>query len=709
MRPGGIGSRLRVPLLAAVTLAAATITLSSPPATDTAVVADTSVVPEVDEPPPAPAPLRTAIKQRVPVRVARPAGVVAKPGDLVALRQLVVAAGADDIGLATWRAVLDGIGTPYDVLLAAEEQLTPERLVGPDGVGRYNGILLTDGALLRDDGSGTYASAFDPPEWEVLRAYERGYGIRQVTLNAHPGTSPEDHCLRDGSEGDVGVEPVGLTLPPAGAEVFDYLRPEAVVPLTSAHLYRAAPAPGCSADPVLVAPGGVVGVVSRSPDGRERMALTFSTGPDATPTPLLGYGLVRWATRGVLLGEHRHWFTVDVDDWFNATTRRRPDGGTELFRLDGRDAVAVRDQQRALRARHPVAAGFTLTLPYNGSRFRPEVPATCAGSGTPDTLSSCSKSLVDEFRWVNHTATHPQMNDTPYDVSRDEIVRNLDIAARGGLPVPSEVLKTPEYSGLGVHNPDPRSTSPPTDFGLAGSNKAMLDAAHDLGVRYVQGNMSFAGHRPACANCGVRHPLRPEVMVVPDWPTSIAFEATDPAEQVALYNAQYGRGGHRPDHGDHDLSYRQVVDSEADVALWHLVSGSVYAHTLHQGNLREYEPGRSLAFDWADAAVAAYAALYRVPLKSPDRRSLAEYVEDRTAHFAELAAHRDAVWDRATGTVTYTADGDRALFLTGIDTRPATDADRSAPDEAEVYGSDVVSRLGLKRGETVTVMASPRP
>ncbi|WP_228122600.1 polysaccharide deacetylase family protein [Saccharothrix syringae] len=679
-----VGARLRIPLLVAVTLAVVVITLTSPPPPDPGAA--------TGEPVPAAAPLPAAVKQRVPVRSAHPAGGAPRPGDRVALRQLVVAAGADDAGLATWRAVLDGIGTPYDVLVADREPLTPGRLVGPDGVGRYNGVLLADG--------GGYAGALDPAEWEALWAYERAYGIRQVALNARPGAFPEDHCLRDGPAGEVGAEPVRLALTPAGTGVFDHLRPEAVVPLTATHLLRAGLAPGCAAEPVLSAPDGVAGVVSRSPDGRERLALTFAAGPDTAATALLGYGLVRWATRGVLLGEQRHWFTVDVDDWFNATTRRRAGGEVELFRLGDRDAVAARDRQRALRARYPVAAGFTLTLPYNGGLFRTGAPATCAGSGTPDPLSSCSKSLVGEFRWVNHTTTHPRLDDTSYEVSRDEIRRNLDIAARGGLPVPPEVLKTPEYSGLGVRNPDPRSTAPPTDVGLAGSNRAMLDAAHDLGVRYVQGNMSFAGHRPGCFNCGTRHPLRPELLVVPDWPTAVAFEATEPEEQVALRAAAApGR----------DQSYGQFVDSEADVALRHVMAGSAYAHTLHQGNLREYAPGRSLAFDWVEAVVAGYAALYRVPLEGPDWRALARYVEDRTEHFAELAAGRDAVWDRATGEVAYTADGDRALLLTGVETRPAGDADRSSADEAETYGSDEVSRLGLTRGGRVVLRASPRP
>ncbi|GGU41146.1 Agd3-related carbohydrate-binding protein [Lentzea flava] len=693
-------SKVIGPLLAAIALAITTITVLSPPGTDRA-----GGAPEPASPVPYPLPA----KRFVPVRAAQAPAGSGRRGDLVALRQLVITTGKGDFGLDTWKSVLDTIGTPYDVLNASAEPLTPDRLVRPDGTGRYNGVLLTSSALLKAAPDGTYASALNPGQWEVLWDYERTYGVRQVSLNTHPSTSPEDLCLRVGDEGPVGDTPVEMALSPAGSAVFDHLRPDARIPLVRAYVHRTRLAAGCDAEPVLLAGDAVVGVRSRAPDGRERLAVTFSIGPDDTTAALLGPSLVRWAARGVLLGEQRHWFTVDVDDWFNSTARKHPDGRTDMFRLSGTDAKAASTQQRDLRQRHPVAGEFTLTLPFNGSRLKTDAPASCDDRTTPDSLSSCSRELVREFRWVNHTATHPQMNDTSYEVNKTEITQNLAIAAEAGLPVPASVLKTPEYSGLGVYTPDPNSLDAPTDFGLTGSNRAMLDAAHDSGVKYVQGNMSFAGHRPKCGNCGIYHPLRPELLVVPDWPTAIDFEATTPDEQIALYNRQYGRDGKAPDHRDHDLTYEQAVDAEAEVAVRHLMSGSVYAHTLHQGNLREYAPGRSLAFDWINATVAKYAALYRVPLLGPDWLTLARYVEARTAHFAALGSGRDAVWDRSTGAITYVPSAAGSLFLTGVRQREATEADQSGEDESDTYGATSVAKIGLAANRTAVLMASPRP
>ncbi|MFD8498025.1 hypothetical protein [Amycolatopsis sp. NPDC059657] len=679
--------RLQGPALVVAALTLVGVTLASP----------NSAGPGTGgEPVAAPVPPQAlaARKSRVPVRVSAPGGT----GDRIALRQLVIATGEDDFGLATWKSVLDSLGSPYDVVLGDRERLDPAKLTGSDGVGRYNAILLTDNALLKARGGGKYTSVFDDAQWQILADYERRHRVRQVALNASPVAGPDEYCLRAKGETDIGKNPAQLTITPSGAKLLDYLAPDARIPLTQSYLYKTELKPGCSAEPLLSFEDSVAAVLARSADGRERAALTFSTGPDALSTVLLGYGLVRWATHGVMIGEQRHWFTVDVDDWFNVTMRLQPDGTRAVFRLDGPEAATISAQQKELRGKYPLADGFTLNLPYNAGRFQNWVPAECSANGDEDSLSRYSRCLAGEFRWINHTLTHPEMNDTSYDVSRKEIADNLRLGAAGGLAVPGEILKTPEYSGLGVYNPDRRSTEPPTDFGLAESNQAMLDAARDLGVKFLQGNMSFTGHRPSCFNCGIHHPLRPELLVVPDWPTNIAFEATTPAEQSTLYNAEYKQG----------LDYNAVINAEADVSLRHLMNGSAYAHTLHQGNLHVYEPGRSVAFDWITATVDKYAKLYRVPLKAPDWTTLAHYTRDRTAHFTELAARHDAIWDRTSNTVSYTPDGTSALFVTGLETREATDADQNGPDEGELYGSDSVSRLDLTAGNTVVVKASPR-
>lgn len=659
-------------------------------------VAEPAATPEAPPVPPT---------ELVPVRQAEPASPPV-PGYGVALRPLVIATDADDPVKEAWTSVLDGIGTPYDVLHAADRDLEPEDLVRPDGVGRYNAILLTSSGLLVED-DGVYSSALSWSEWETLWEYERTFGIRQVALTAAPGEFPEDYCLRADGEEMVEDESTSMTLTGEGHEIFDYLREGAEIPLVRSYVYRAVPAEDCEATPLFVDGSHRLGVVSTTEDGRERAALSMSLGPGELSTELLGYGLVRWATKGVFVGEQRHWINVDIDDWFGATLRLHADGTEGMIRLTGPEVPMISEQQKKIRAEHQLAEEFVLNLPYNAGRFDTTSPATCSEDDTPDPLSSYTMCLADEFRWLNHTMNHPEMNRTDYAQSLLEIKDNLAAAAAGGLAVPATVLKTPEYSGLGVYTPDPDSLDTPTDHGLEGSNAEMLRAASDAGVRYVHGNMSFDSHRPGCFNCGIYHPLQPDLLVVPDWPTNVAFEAATPDEQTRLYNLLYGENGSSEYNLGHDADYDEIIDREADVALNHIASGSAYAHTLHQGNLHIYSPGKSLTFDWLDALFDKYDSLYSVPLKTPDWQSLARYVEDRNSHFAELDAKSDAVWNTVTNEVIYTPGADSSVFFTGLETRPATAAEQDGADAAERYGSDWIAKVGMTTGETVTLKARP--
>ncbi|WP_179956949.1 hypothetical protein [Amycolatopsis anabasis] len=89
-------------------------------------------------------------------------------------------------------------------------------------------------------------------------------------------------------------------------------------------------------------------------------------------------------------------------------------------------------------------------------------------------------------------------------------------------------------------------------------------------------------------------------------------QATAPAEQTLLYNSFYGPNGRWP-YFDHNLGYAEMLDFESDVALDHVQSGSAYAHTVHQGNLRQYASGKSLTFDSRVAVTAGATTFTAVP------------------------------------------------------------------------------------------------
>jgi hypothetical protein len=619
----------------------------------------------------------------------------------VALRALVIGVDTDDWGVATWRATLDRVGAGYDVLYSRTTALTAGDLVRPDGVGAYNAILLTSSMQLYSDGAGGYASGLDAGEWNTLWAYERDFAVRQAVLYTSYGTWPEDYCLSASTEGGVGDTPLPASLTATGAGVFDYLRSTATVAITQSYVYRTRVTAGCSGQAVLVNGADVLGVRSTSTDGRERLALSFTSNQYLMQSNLLVYGLFRWASRGLFLGEQRHYLEVDIDDWFNSSDERLPDGTLNSvpgYQMSGHDAYNLDQRLAALRGQYPQSSAFRVSLAFNAGEAAAGAGSGCSPNGGVGTLTATSRCLAGHFRWINHTANHTELNFTDYATTSSQISTNLSLAATLGLSAPAQVLKTPSYSGLGVYNPDPNdNVNPPTDHGLGATNPNLLAAADALGVRYVHGNMSFPSEVPACFDCGITHPLDPNLTVVPDWPTNIWYFSTTPDEETSFYNAYYGPGGLFP-YWPQNLTYAQVMAYESDVALGHLATGSIYTHTFHIGNARDYGGGNTLVTDWVAAVLAKFQAAYSVPLLSPAWPDLAGYAKARIGHFAALSGGAGAVYDPVAGTVTVsspvagtvTVSGARATGFTG-------------------YGSEVSAPVTLAAGGSVTAPASLLP
>jgi hypothetical protein len=650
---------------------------------------------------PVPLPKRSgtvAVQKTATKSAAESAGLAAAGTDQVALRALVVATNADDFGTPTWKATLDRLGAAYDVLYAASTAVTASTLVRDDGTGRYNAILLTNSMLVYDSGGGNYISALDASEWNVLWAYERNFGVRQAALYTSYGTWPEDYCLRSAGETSVGDTPLNVSLTSAGAGVFDYLKASTVIPVVQSYVYKTSIAAGCAADAVATDGTNVLGVRTTSSDGRERLALTFTLNQNLLQSDLLVYGLVRWATKGMFLGEQRHYLNVDIDDWFNTSDHYYPDGHIEYtpgFQVSAHDMVNLDNRQAALSTAHP---GFTFNLAYNGADIDPFAGSACSPDGGPTELTATSKCLATHFRWLNHTFNHPELNFTDYATTYAEINDNRAAASSIGLSVPTDVLKTPEYSGLGVYTDDPNcDTCVPVDHGLAASNPNLLQAAKDLGVKYLHGNMSFASHVPAHFNASITHPLEPSLSVVPDWPTNIAYFCTTPDEETAFYNSFYGPNGRFP-YWPTDRTYAQILDYEAGIGLQHVATGSVNTHTFHIANVNDYDTasGRTLVTDWVEAVTGKYDSYYAVPLINLDWSAIGAYTALRTAHFAELGAGVDAVYDRSAGTVTVSSPQAGTVQVSGVQ-----------GSGASTYGTDVTTPVTLA-GTAVTVTAAPR-
>lgn len=613
--------------------------------------------------------------------------------DRVQMRVLVISASSDDYGLSAWKALLDQVGVPYEVLLADTQPLAQEQLVAANGDGRFQGVVLTSNNLAYFDGN-AWVSAFTAEEWNLLWQYERDYAVRQVSLYSYPSTYPEDYGLSFANVKDTSSVPYPVSLTPDGWKIFNYLQKQVSIPLRYTYTYLAALDPAStstSVKPLIKdASGNILAAQSVSADGRERLALTFANNPYFIHTQLLGYGLIRWVTKGLFLGERALYLSVDVDDWFlsndewdPATNSIRPDA----YRLTSQDALSFSQQQSALKSHYSLARNYKTAIAYNGEGANLSAPASCDPSVvSPDPLTSMTRCLRNSFFWLNHSYSHEYFDFLSYTDAKAQIRDNRPVARELGLRQPNEVLITGDVSGLGWYNPD--GDGPKTDYGLEASNPEFLRAAKDLKVRVVAANASVPSQLPPCHNCGIYHPLEPSILLVPRWPTNLFYSVTTPEEVVSAYNGVYGPQGTFP-YWDHELSYSEFLDVESDIALYHLLSFSPYPHFFHVANLREYTPGRSILTDYLERLLQKYSSYYRLNLKSPSWAALGTYVAQRTSF---TNAEALGVWDRAAKTVTLSTPRGGTIFLTGA--RVGT---------YKLYGGDPTATYQLSAGASVTV------
>ena len=623
------------------------------------------------------------------------------PSNRVELRLLVVSASASDPSLSAVTTLLDTMGLPYETLLAEEDTLTEGRLVAANGDGRFQGVVLTEGGLGYLNGD-KWMSAFDNDEWNLLWEYERAFKVRQLTLYTFPGTYPEDYGLRLAGYQDTTAAPHPVALTSAGRDVFKSVQPTAQVPLRHAYTYLAGleGSTGITATPLLQDVGGnAVAALSPSPDGRERLVLTVAQSPYLLHTQLLGYDLVDWVTQGVFLGQRKAYLQVDIDDWFSTSDRWNPAtraNDEDVFRMSASDALATLTQQTALRNRFPLARDFAYVQAFNGAYADPNAPLNCdPNAPSPDPLTSVTRCMAADTYWLNHTYHHDDMDFSSYTTSKREIVSNNNVAKGLGLNAvgtyKTRSLLTGGHSGLGYYYDAAQGKW--VEGGLRASNQALLDAAYASGVRYMGSNYSLLSNRGTCSSCGVRHPLKPGIMLLPRYPTNVFYNVTTPDEALSEYNYIYGPGGVSP-YWNHDLNYDEYLDAETDIALYHLLSYSPYPHFFHQANLREYAAGRSLVYDWLERLAARYSDLSAVPLVTMKWDDLARSVDRRTS-FAEAGAA--GVWDRASGRVTLSSANGGYVLATGV-----------AFGSRELYAGDTLAQRRFAPGEVRTYRVAAR-
>ncbi len=598
------------------------------------------------------------------------------------------------------------IGIPYDVLIAREESLTEDRLLN-NGDGKYQGIITTDVNLGYDNGNGAFVSAFNEAEWNLLWQYAREFNVRQIALSGFPGTSPEDYGLRN-IPGLESTAESTAQLTAQGASIFNSLKSTVSIPIKFAFTLQAelcgAACPNITTTPILLNQntGNVLGAVTEK-DGREILSLTMTHNQFLTHSGLMAYDLINWITKGVFIGERRMYFTIDIDDhylasaiWNPATNSNFPLEGpnTVTYRISATDLYAARDGVENLRSRFNTNT-FNYNQVFNADKADPFATLSCADNAS---LSSATLCVKDFFPWVSHTFTHAEMDFLSYQQARAEMELNINFA-EARLPFDRQFLVTGKHSGLGWYRiaDAPAGAQCVVDqvqdefcqFGLEASNTAMLQAAEDLGVKYLAANRGWQTHVAECDSCLITHPLNSNIKLVPRWPTNIFFNTSTPEENTSEFNFLYGPGAPIV-FFPVAQTWQQILDFEADIALRHILSSSPYPHYVHQANQREYTTGRSLVYDFSEAVLEEYSQYFSLPLISQDWAELTQTLEKRTSFFNAGASGVIDMKDNSIVSISSANGG--TVFVTGVTLSSAVNTFS--------YGNKTISELQLAAGGT---------
>ncbi|MFI8766203.1 hypothetical protein ACIGN6_14955 [Streptomyces sp. NPDC053792] len=586
------------------------------------------------------------------------AQAVAATAPRVDLTVLVVDDGGSAVGAIT--AELKGSGVPYRRI----DLNDPNRPVldtaflsdTVDGRPRakYQGVVLP------------HESAFGPDSAEAtaLHAYERTFGIPQVDAYtwSHPGVGL-DYTDQGGWSGvldgtTAGVTAAGRTGPfryLAGALTFEDNDPS----IAESYGYAGRPRVGYTSFldiPVDGAGGGRASLVGEyATDGRRELVVTFAYNQYQRQFRALARGIVDWLTQGVHLGQSRNYLSVHVDDVFAPDARWDPTldctpGDFDCVGDDGEGVNPIRmtsaDAQYA--AAWQKASGFTLDMVYNGGQgeqWKTE-------HGGTDPLTDRLVADRAQYRWINHTYTHPFLGCVqdnavvPWQCARDtagntlwvsrseisgQIRNNYNWAVGKGISVDRSELVTGEHSGL--------KTLPqqPVD------NPNLAGALADNGVKWTgSDNSREPQQRPVGTGT---------VKTVPRHPMNVYYNVGTAAEMTDEYNWIYtsrADGGSgicesnpastclpaplptATGYADH------IVPQEARTALSHVLGNDPRPHYVHQSNLAE----ERLLYPVLDRVLADYRALFaaNAPLVNPAQKDVGTELNRRAAWDQAVAA-----------------------------------------------------------------------
>ncbi|GAP45317.1 uncharacterized protein SAZU_0046 [Streptomyces azureus] len=596
------------------------------------------------------------------------------------LKVLVVDNGDSPVRAVTAR--LKSTGVPYttiDLNDADRPEITESFLsdtVNGRPRAKYQGVVLPNESPF---GAGS-------AEQTALETYERTYGIPQV--DAYTWAHPEvglDYTSEGGWAGTLDGREASVTA--AGkAGWFGYLDgafrfEDNSASVQESYGYVARPRAGFTSYVDIPVPGGtgrgsLVGEYAH--DGRRELVVTFAYNGNQQQFRLLARGIVEWLTQGVHLGQARNSFAVHIDDVFAPdsrwdTERDCTPGDFDCAGGDGEGTTPIRmaADDAAYAAQWQREHGFTMDMVYNagsGEEWKTE-------HGGADALTDRLLADKAQYRWVNHTYTHPFLgceqdtSSVPWScaknadgstkyMSRAEIAAqirdNHDWAVNKGLPVDRAELVTGEHSGLKTLPQQPAD------------NPNLAGALADTGVKWIASDNSREPEQRAIGNA----------LTVPRHPMNVYYNVGTAAEMADEYNWVYtsradGGSGVCEDNPtstcldeplDPTTGYAEhIVPQEARTALGHVLAGDPRPHYAHQSNLAEDR----LLYPVMEKVLDDYRALFadNTPLENPRHSAIGTEVQRRAAWQTALANGRVTAYRIGT-TVTVTAPSGTRIPVT---------------------------------------------
>ncbi|SFM25666.1 Agd3-related carbohydrate deacetylase [Nitrosomonas communis] len=646
----------------------------------------------------------------------------------VNLKVLVISTGDEtqDLGLSYIKPVLDEIGVPYGVLNATTQDLTADMLASLNGVacssldagcvGSYNGIILTISDLTPN---------FTPAEWDILHNYEKDFKVREAVLSGWPATYSDPNA-------PFGIYlDYGLVFSSSGAsyitqwsvpatyqkEVFESVNQANLLPITAFAFAATArndavgPRDGTipSVTPVLQTTNGeaLVSIVqylmpNQTVPVREVMISTIANASFLIHSKVLAYEFINWATQGVFVGARRVYMATHLDDLFIPNELWDPSlketNPLQTYRLNSSDISNVISQQAAFRTAHPTASTLKLEFPFNGAGavVNPEA-ATLVPNLTEDLVAAVIANK-NEFRYINHTFTHADMDnppvpaDAPCDYEtftsvapiQAEITKNRMVWELLELPEQAEnnrVLLTGNHSGL----KDRKCTGEPllhememaniqeddVAFDEGGANPLFLQAAANVEVQYVASDSSQRGQNVEQYISQYDDGKLTDRIMLPRWPTNVFVNVINPDQLVDEYNYifhdRFINLGQDPCTIPGAIcttrNYIEILAAEADIAVRHMLSFNKWPHFFHQTNAANYAYGNTLIFDWLNAVFTAYEQLFNLPVLNLPYWQIGDKTKNK---LDAKTAVIQAKWDRTTNQVTLSADKAVNLEVTGI-------------------------------------------